>query len=232
MWNLNIIALHLNRSMVWLWKKKKEKKNAFVCFDFKVSILSSRSTVQVFCVLLFPSSLPSVKHVCFSGGRYFNSGEMCPRVTEGFQRRVWSGGRKLVFKGSWSMHKVGGRSPDHAAVLLPLGDSRLWGSGFYVGLFLFVFPLAQISSNLLPSSSSSTSNVWVKLYIASPCCVILNQWALILLLKHCGLYRERREARDFHGRLFFFFFCVNGRRGAGRVLCLLPFSLLWKKKKH
>lgn len=58
-----------------------------------------------------------------------------------------------------------------------------------------------------------------KLCIASPCCVILNQWALILLLKHCGLYWEKAHDLRQSG------FCM----GEEVVLCLLPF--LFKKKK-
>lgn len=83
-----------------------------------------------------------------------------------------------------------------AAAVCPLW---LWGSGFDVGfllVFLFSFsspsPHSLLRSPTLTPPSSSSFLCW--LYIASPCCVtLLNQWALILLLKHCGLYWGKKK---------------------------------------
>lgn len=89
---------------------------------------------------------------------------------------------------------------------------RLWGSGFDGG-FSFFCVCFLLKFLPLPSHPLS-SNVLAKFYIASSCCVILNQWALILLLKHCGLYwgKNKKKPVTFKAVCFFFF---KGRTAGG-----------------
>lgn len=150
-----------------------------------------------------------------------------------FSEAGWRGGIKLVFKGSWSMHKWEGRVQTQ---LLYCGRLSTQTLGFRVWCrVVFVLSFAQISSALLspppphPPSllSSPSSNVLAKLYIASSCCVILNQWALILLLKHCGSYWKKKP-------MTFKAVCFlrgGGWEGEWGVLCLC-LSLYFEKKKH
>lgn len=107
---------------------------------------------------------------------------------------------------------------------------RLWGSGFDGG-FSFFCVCFLLKFLPLPSHPLS-SNVLAKFYIASSCCVILNQWALILLLKHCGLYWGKNKKKPVTFKAVFFFLRGGRRVGCGSGGTLpLPFSLLWRKKK-
>lgn len=107
---------------------------------------------------------------------------------------------------------------------------RLWGSGFDGG-FSFFCVCFLLKFLPLPSHPLS-SNVLAKFYIASSCCVILNQWALILLLKHCGLYWGKNKKKPVTFKAVCFFLRGGRRVGCGSGGTLpLPFSLLWRKKK-
>lgn len=107
---------------------------------------------------------------------------------------------------------------------------RLWGSGFDGG-FSFFCVCFLLKFLPLPSHPLS-SNVLAKFYIASSCCVILNQWALILLLKHCGLYWGKNKKKPITFKAVCFFLRGGRRVGCGSGGTLpLPFSLLWRKKK-
>lgn len=87
---------------------------------------------------------------------------------------------------------------------------RLWGSGFDGG-FSFFCVCFLLKFLPLPSHPLS-SNVLAKFYIASSCCVILNQWALILLLKHCGLYWGKNKKKPVTFKAVCFF---KGRTAGG-----------------
>lgn len=90
-------------------------------------------------------------------------------------------------------------------------DSDSGVQGLMEGFHFFVCFLLKFLP--LPSHPLS-SNVLAKFYIASSCCVILNQWALILLLKHCGLYwgKNKKKPVTFKAVCFFFF---KGRTAGG-----------------
>lgn len=117
------------------------------------------------------------------------------------------GGLKLVLKRIMIYAQVGGTSLDTCSCTAGVCPPRLWGWGFNVGCFFF-FCL---------SSHKLHRHVLAKPYIASSCCVILNQWALILLLKHCGLYWGGKMPMTFKAVCFDGVFCFVFRRVGGWV---------------
>lgn len=100
MWNLNIIALHLNWSMVWLWRERKETRDS-KCIEYILTLTFPSCRPGALCkylvLLLFPSHLACLSSTAVPVTS-FSKWEMCPRVTEASRRRVWRGGMKLVFK--------------------------------------------------------------------------------------------------------------------------------------
>lgn len=84
------------------------------------------------------------------------------------------GKKKLVFKRIMIYAQVGGKSPNPAAVLPAFVDSDSGVQGLMEG-FLVFFVVFCLLLKFLPLPPPLSSNVLAKHYIASSCCVILNQ---------------------------------------------------------
>lgn len=113
------------------------------------------------------------------------------------------------------MHKWRGATPScrrwrAAARTLEFRVVDVGGFFLFGGVYVFQIPFNPWTS----------SNVLAKLDMVSLCCVILNQWALILL-KHCGLYfKEKDKKKSLTRRLSLFLLLFLLFFLGGGVLCL------------